>query len=91
MSEGTRDPQENLQPAIPLQFKDTQIVYTNQIVVLGANAEEVELGICVKANHEPASLVTHRLITSTAHFFRIADLFSSLKKDIETQTTNPKL
>lgn len=74
---------ESSSPVIRLTEK-TQVIYTNQMVILSASPEEVEIGIGVRTL-EGHLEVTHRMFTSTGHFARIVSLFNSLSEDIKNK------
>lgn len=59
------------------------VIFTNQVTILSANQEEVEIGICLKNPDNKSSKVTHRLISTTPHFHRIADMFKSFSDQIK--------
>lgn len=59
-----------------------EIVFANEIAILGATNEEIDIALCFKSIPEKRSKVTHRLILTTPHFLRVADLFQKVKQDI---------
>jgi len=58
-------------------------IFTNQVMILSANQEEVEIGICLKNPNNNSSRITHRLISTTPHFHRIADMFKNFSDQIK--------
>ena len=68
----------------------TPVVFTNQVLILSANQEEIEIGLCVKGPDNRSSKVTHRLISTTSHFHRMADMFKKFSDQIMEEEKNKK-
>lgn len=78
-----QDKSENKQ--ISLNYNDSSVVFTNHIAITKVSNEEVEIAICTKSPDEKSADVTHRLIVTLPHFFRIKDVFNIIGEDIAKQ------
>lgn len=67
---------------LKLNYEGSSVLYTNHIAVTKASNEEVELALCIKSPDEKSADVTHRLIVSLPHFFRLREVFNVVGEDI---------